>query len=54
MKPCPSCQTELSDTAETCPKCGHVIKKPQTAGGILAAIVIGILGFVLLMALIGS
>lgn len=53
MKPCPSCRTELSDTAETCPKCGHVIKKPQTAGGILAAIVIGILGFVLLMALIG-
>lgn len=26
---CPSCQTEVSSTALTCPKCGHVLRKPK-------------------------
>lgn len=26
MKPCPSCGRELSETAETCPNCGHKMK----------------------------
>lgn len=26
---CPSCNTEVSSTALTCPKCGHVLRKPK-------------------------
>lgn len=43
LVPCPDCGTEVSPKAEKCPKCGRVIKKSQSAIGILAAIIIGLI-----------
>jgi RNA polymerase subunit RPABC4/transcription elongation factor Spt4 len=44
LTPCPACKNQVSSEAEACPKCGHKLKEKQTATGILAAIVIGLIG----------
>lgn len=41
---CPDCSEAVSEEATSCPKCGRVIKKEQSATGILAAIIIGLIG----------
>lgn len=53
MKECPACKASVSSEAEVCPKCGHRLKAPpQSAVGVLAAVVIGLaLGVVLLKVL---
>ena len=52
---CPECATRVSRTAETCPKCGHRLRgRANTPGGILGAIVLGLVIFVLVGALITS
>lgn len=40
MKACPSCKKQIADDANPCPHCG---KKFQTLGGIVVAILIGLL-----------
>lgn len=40
MKTCPSCKTEIADSANPCPKCGH---KFTTFGGVIVAIILGVL-----------
>ena len=40
---CPDCESDVSVKAMTCPRCGHPFKKEQTAGGVLAAILLGFL-----------
>jgi RNA polymerase subunit RPABC4/transcription elongation factor Spt4 len=48
---CPDCSRDVSSDAEKCPHCGRVIKEKQTAAGMAAAIVIGlVLGVLLLKA----
>src|SRR5262245_12837831 len=38
---CPSCSHEVSDTAPSCPQCGHVLKKKAGCGqGCLVAAVV--------------
>ena len=39
---CPACKREVSIEATACPHCGHLLKKSQSATGVLAAIVIGL------------
>ena len=41
---CPDCKAKVSYQAEKCPSCGRVIKQRQTAGGLLAAVILGLLG----------
>lgn len=41
---CPDCHQSVSADAPTCPKCGRVIKQQQSATGLLAAIIIGLIG----------
>lgn len=41
---CPDCKTQVSSEAKSCPKCGRAIKKEQSATGILAAVILGLLG----------
>jgi len=41
--PCPDCMHEVSRQAAACPHCGRKLKKEQTAIGLLAAIIIGLL-----------
>ena len=45
---CPDCNKEVSKKAESCPHCGTILKKHQSATGIAAAIVIGIILFALI------
>ncbi len=53
--PCPACAQEVSPNAPTCPPCGEVIKKPQSATGVFAAILIAlIIGGVLFVAISGA
>jgi hypothetical protein len=40
---CPDCRKEVSVNAATCPHCGRKLKQEQTAIGLLAAIIIGLL-----------
>lgn len=41
---CPDCQRSISRNAKSCPSCGRVMKKEgQSAGGVLAAIIIGLI-----------
>lgn len=40
---CPDCGQQVSSEAKSCPKCGRAIKKEQSATGILAAIIIGLI-----------
>jgi predicted nucleic acid-binding Zn ribbon protein len=49
LKPCPDCGTEISRKAAVCPKCGRVLKTPQTIQGIAAALIIGAILFWLLV-----
>ena len=42
---CPDCNNEVSYSALTCPKCGRKLRSEQTAGGLLAAIIIGFVIF---------
>jgi uncharacterized protein (DUF983 family) len=45
LKPCPDCGNGVSKSARRCPQCGH---KFQTATGLIAAIIIGlIIGLIL-------
>jgi ferric-dicitrate binding protein FerR (iron transport regulator) len=46
---CPACKREVSKQATSCPHCGHVLKKTQSATGILAAIIIALLIFFFLV-----
>ncbi len=46
---CPACTNAVSTTAKTCPHCGQILKKAQSATGLLAAIIIGLIfGFFVL------
>jgi uncharacterized paraquat-inducible protein A len=45
---CPDCNKEISKKAESCPHCGTILKKRQSATGIAAAIVIGIVLYLIL------
>lgn len=45
LKPCPTCGQTIAKGARTCPHCG---KTTTTAGGILFAIIVGILLVILL------
>ena len=48
---CPACAREISPSAVSCPHCGEVIKKEQSATGLFAAIAIGLLiGLVIYLA----
>ncbi len=40
---CPDCDKQVSRNAESCPNCGQPIKRRQTAGGLLSAIIIGLI-----------
>ena len=40
---CPDCGKTVSVHAETCPSCGRRFKHVQTPGGMLAAVVLGLL-----------
>lgn len=40
---CPECKKEVSSEAEKCPHCGHSIAPKQSATGVLAAIIIGLI-----------
>ncbi len=40
---CPDCSHQVSRKAEACPQCGRGIRPRQTAGGVLAAIIIGLI-----------
>lgn len=40
---CPDCHEKVSSEAEKCPKCGRGIVKKQSATGVLAAIIIGVI-----------
>jgi hypothetical protein len=52
---CPACKKEVSVEAAGCPHCGHVLKRTQSATGVLAAVVIGfLLFFFLILPLIRS
>jgi hypothetical protein len=42
---CPACKREVSIQAPACPHCGHILKESQSATGLLAAIIIGLLIF---------
>ncbi len=42
LKPCGACGKNISDTAETCPHCGHLV---VDGGGCLAMILIVFVGF---------
>lgn len=46
---CPDCSKDVSSEAEKCPHCGRSIKKNQSATGVLAAIIIGLILGVLLL-----
>ena len=43
LQPCPDCGKTVSINAEVCLSCGHRFKHVQTPGGILAAVVLGLL-----------
>ena len=46
---CPECKQPVSEKAEKCPRCGYTITRKQSAAGIAAAIIIGlVLGWLLL------
>lgn len=40
---CPDCGKQVSRRADACPGCGRRMRSRQTAGGLLAAIVIGLI-----------
>jgi predicted amidophosphoribosyltransferase len=40
---CPDCDKQVSRIAESCPHCGRPLKRRQTAGGFLAAMIIGLI-----------
>jgi hypothetical protein len=42
LQPCPDCQNPVSPTATSCPNCGRKLKTQQTATGVVAAIIIGL------------
>ena len=45
IKNCPTCNKPVSSDAESCPHCGHRLKaKEQSAVGILAAVILGLIG----------
>ena len=48
---CPCCKNEVSIDALICPKCGKKLKEEQSAVGLMAAIIIGLIigGFVFSM-----
>jgi RNA polymerase subunit RPABC4/transcription elongation factor Spt4 len=39
---CPECKKQVSSEAEKCPHCGRTIAQKQSATGVLAAIIIGL------------
>lgn len=44
LNSCPTCKKDVSSDAEVCPHCGQRLKKaPQTIGGILAAVILGLI-----------
>lgn len=45
---CPVCNNDISTDAALCPHCGHTLKEPQTAVGLVAAIILGLVIFALL------
>lgn len=51
--PCPDCNTQVSTDADKCPKCGRPIKTKQSAVGVMAAIVIGLVVGVLGLKVLG-
>lgn len=50
---CQECEEEISSEATTCPKCGKQLKETQTAGGIVAAVILGLIGFVIFCFFLG-
>lgn len=46
---CPDCKKQVSSEAEKCPHCGRTVKEKQTATGLVAAIIIGLVVGVLLL-----
>lgn len=52
MIPCPDCDHPVSPKAKSCPKCGRVLKEEQSAGGILAAVILGLIGAYLVIRLL--
>jgi hypothetical protein len=40
---CPDCDKQVSRNAESCPNCGRPINRRQTAGGLLSAVIIGLI-----------
>lgn len=46
---CPECKQPVSSEAEKCPHCGRAIAQKQSAAGVLAAIIIGLVLGVLLL-----
>ena len=38
LYPCPDCGTEVSKTANTCPKCGRKLNSPENVGNALASL----------------
>lgn len=49
LRPCPSCQNNVSKQAEFCPNCGHTFKSKQggsnglTFWGIVGAIIVAVI-----------
>jgi RNA polymerase subunit RPABC4/transcription elongation factor Spt4 len=46
---CPDCKKQVSSEAEKCPHCGRSIAAKQSATGVMAAIIIGLVVGVLLL-----
>lgn len=46
MKQCPTCKNEVSYNAETCPKCGHVLKRKNSNPALSAFIIFVIIVFI--------
>ena len=42
LMPCPVCDKQVSDAAETCPGCGHPLKARGSEDRMLVKIVLGI------------
>ncbi len=46
---CPDCKKQVSAEAEKCPHCGRTIKQKQSATGVMAAIIIGLVVGVMML-----
>lgn len=48
MMKCPECGKEISDSAKTCPNCGHPIKQKKSKLIIVLAVIMGFIALVVL------